>query len=153
MKIKNLQGGLTSALSFAVVGNLEKFSQKLHAYKALKALQELGAEVYPVAADLEKVEKTKVYPSLLSLPKKVDVVVACLPQQFALNIVQEAAEAGIGKVWFQQKTASDEAVQFCLEHDISFVSGCVLMYREFGGLFKYLNPCLWHAKTFARKQK
>src|SRR5689334_10746066 len=117
-KITDLQGDLTTGLCFAVVADADKFSNKLHAYKVYKLLKDLGAEVYPVSPDLDKVEKTKVVPSLLSLPVPVDVVIPCLPDIFALSIVQEAQEVGINKVWFQEKTFSQEAEQFCMDHGI-----------------------------------
>lgn len=152
-KIKDLQEGITTALSFAVIGSPEKFSKNHHGYRVYKLLKELGAEVYPVAVELEKLEKDKVFPNLLSLPRTVDVVIPCLPEAFTLSIVQEAKEVGTNKIWFQQKTLSQDAWQFCQDQGLEIIEGCTLMYKNFGNLLKHFDPCFWHAKTFARKQK
>jgi uncharacterized protein len=152
-KIKQLTSDLSTELSFVVIASPDKFARKFHAYKVLQLLKELGAEVYPVSANLDKVDKLKVYPDMLSLPKPVDVVIPCLPASFSISIVEEAKAAGINKVWFQEKTLSEEAVQFCQENDMEIIEGCALMYKDFDVLLKYVNPCFWHYKTFTRKQK
>ncbi len=47
------------------------------------------------------------------------------------NIVAEAADLGISRVWVQVGAASDTAVRFCEEHGISVVAGeCILMFAE-----------------------
>jgi len=152
-KIKKLDGDLDTAMSFAVVGSSEKFGKKFHAYKVYKLLKEMGSHPYPVAAGLADLEKDAVFPSLLSLPQKVDAVIPCLPAEFSLSIVREAKEAGINKVWFQNRTLSPEAFEFCQNNEMEITEGCVLKFKEFSNLARFVHPCYWHGKTILRKKK
>jgi len=152
-KIRSLEAGIDTSMSFAVVGSPEKFKQeKRHAFKVLRLLHDLGAEVYPVASNLEKLGKEKVWPKLDSLPKAVEVVIPCLPAEYSLSIVVEAKEAGIPLVWFQPRTLSSEAYGFCQDNGLEVVESCALKHREFSGVSKFLHPCFWHSKTISRKQ-
>lgn len=152
-QVKELDGGLTTAMSFAVVGSAEKFKPGFHAGKVFRLLKDWGAEVFPVAADVEKIGRDKVFANLLLLPQPVDVVVPCLPAPFTFSIVQEAFEAGIHTVWFQPKTLSPEAAEFCLAREMGVVEGCALKFQPFDDWLRFFQPCFWHGKTILRKQK
>ncbi len=152
-KVRQLDADINTSMSFAVVGSPEKFRPRFHAYKVYRLLKGLGAEVYAVSAGLNKIEKDKVFPSLLSLPKPVDVLIPCLPAQFSLSMVDEANKAGFRKVWFQNRTLSKEAFEYCQANEIQIIEGCALRYQDFGSILKFVHPCYWHGKTIAYKQK
>lgn len=152
VKIRQLDEGIDTSMSFAVVGSAKKFGKKLHAYKVYRLLKESGSRVYAVAGDLENIGADTVYSRLTELAEPVDIVVPCLPASFSLSIVAEAKEAGIAKVWFQNRTLSKEALEFCQINGMEIVEGCVLKYREFGSILKIIHPCYWHGKTILRKK-
>lgn len=153
IKIKQLDEGMDTSMCFAVVGSSKKFGKRLHAFKVYRFLQESGSRVYAVAADLEKIGNDRVYQRLTELPEPVEIVVPCLPAAFSLSIVAEAREAGISKVWFQNRTLSKEAFEYCQENGIEIVEGCALKHQDFSRVTKVINPCYWHGKTIFRKKK
>lgn len=151
-KLKELDGGLTTSMCFAVVGNAEKFKPRFHAYKVFRLLKSLGVHAYPIAADLERLGRDKVYADLSAVPEKVDVVVPCLASSATLGVLQAAKQAEIARAWFQPRTLSVETVDFCLDNEIQIIDSCVLLYDEFDGLTRLINPCYWHAKTISHRK-
>ncbi|HWJ02340.1 MAG TPA: CoA-binding protein [Verrucomicrobiae bacterium] len=153
-KYKKLDGSLDTSMSFAVVGSSHEFTDKKHhAYKVFHVLKELRVSVYPVGPDLEFVGKDKAAATLSELPAPVDAVIPCLSAEYSLSIVRDAKLAGINKIWFQTRTLSREALEFCLDNNIEVIEGCVLKHKDFTGLGQLIDPCYWHSKTIALKQK
>jgi predicted CoA-binding protein len=56
--------------------------------------------------------------------------------------VQEAAQAGIKRVWMQQGAESQEAIRFCEQNGMSTVHGeCIMMFAEplgFHGIHRFV---------------
>ncbi len=113
--------------TIAVVGASRKngkFGNTL--FKELKAK---GYTAIPINPNSDTIEGERCYPNLKALPVKVDGVAIVVPPHEAERIVREAADAGISRVWLQQRAESREAVRFCEEHGMSVVHGeCMLMY-------------------------
>ncbi len=104
------------------------------AYKELRAK---GFRVLAVNPNAQTIEGDPCYPSLKALPEKVDGLVLCTQPAVSEQLVRDAAEAGICRVWLQQGSESRTAIQFCQEHDIKVISGeCILMYQP--------NPAFFH---------
>jgi predicted CoA-binding protein len=103
-------------------------------YRELKAR---GHRVFAVNPNAEKVEGDPSYPTLGALPEKVGGVVIVTPPAITEKLVQDAAAAGISRVWMQQGAQSPAAIKFCQEHGISLVYGeCIMMYQP--------NPAFYH---------
>ena len=151
-KVINLDGNLNTAQSFAIIGSRRKFTPGHHAYNVYHLLQELGAKVYLVAADLPQLGKVQVYPNLADLPELVDVIIPCLPETFALGIAAESQLAGIKWIWFQPKTLSKTAKEYCTANQLKIIEGCCLKYSEFEELTRFFRACFWHARTAKRRQ-
>ena len=113
----------------AIVGvshNKRKFGNAIH-----KELKNKGYEIFPVNPKLNESEGDKCYPSLSSLPEKVDALIISVAPDKTKSVVEEAKNAGMKKIWIQRGSQSQEAVQYCNENNISFVSGeCILMFAE-----------------------
>lgn len=124
---KALVDDFVSSKSLAVVGasrNSKKFGNL--AYRELKAK---GYRVFPVNPNVDHLGDDVCYPSLKALPEKVDGVVIVVPPKETEKVVQEAAEAGITRVWMQQGAESKEAVKLCEEKGLSEVHGeCIMMF-------------------------
>lgn len=118
-----------SQKKLAVVGvsrNSRKFGN--FAYHELKAR---GYQVFPVNPNLDSVGEDRCYPSLNTLPEKVDGVVVVVPPKETEKVVQETDAAGIKRVWMQQGAESEAAIRFCKDHGMSEVHGeCILMFSE-----------------------
>ena len=92
-----------------------------------RELKRRGKQVYPVNPKATEVEGEACYPSLAALPEPVERVLIVVPPKQGVNVVKEAAEAGISKVWFQPGAESDDALAYCEAHGIEAISGhCIL---------------------------
>lgn len=136
--------GINTNMSFAVVGNKEKFLKHRHAWKAWRMFKEFRCKVYPVAGDLARIEGSKVYSSLEELQGMVDVVVLCVHLDIEPGIADKAAQIGASYIWFQEKNWTEEIDIRCRENGLIVVRGCVLKHKVFQKPFAYLNPCFWH---------
>lgn len=98
---------------------------------AYRLLRERGYSVYPINPNTDHIERDKCYPSLATLPERVDGVVVFLPPAMVMRVLPGIVEAGVQRVWLQQGTESDEAIRFCEDRKISVVHGeCILMFAE-----------------------
>jgi uncharacterized protein len=115
--------------SLAVVGvsrRGDKFGNT--AYRQLKAK---GYKLFPVHPEAEVLEGDRCARSLGALPAPVGGVLVIVPPQQSERVIQEAAEAGIKRVWLQPGAESPAAVQLAEAKGLSVISGqCILMYAE-----------------------
>jgi len=95
-----------------------------------KELRSKGIRVLAINPNAQTIEGDPCYPSLKALPEKAGGLVVCTQPAVSEQVVREAAEAGICRVWLQQGSESRTAIQFCQDHGINVISGeCVLMYQ------------------------
>lgn len=91
---------------YAVVGatlNPEKYG-----YRVLKDLSGAGYKIVGVNPHYQEIEGIKVYPSLQSVPQKPEIVIFVVSPPVGLKMLDEVAELGINKVWFQPGAESQE---------------------------------------------
>lgn len=143
-KIYPLSGSLHTGLRFAVLGNRKKFQGKKHAWKVWKTLKSFGSIVYPVAIGLDRIEGTKVYPSLTSLQGKIDVAVICLLPDTYPQLLEDIKASQVKQVWFQEQTYNDELLEALAGEEIEVIKGCVLLHRPIAKPFAFFSPCYWH---------
>jgi predicted CoA-binding protein len=149
-KIYQMAEDITTADHFAVLANAEKFKKHKHAWKVWRALKEFDCTVYPVAPNLDRLEGSKVYPGLLALKDKIDVIIPCLFPEMLTTMVQDTVVAGAKKIWFQNQTWTPELHEQCQSGGIMVIKGCVLVHKIYKTPLGYLNPCYWHGLTSAK---
>lgn len=150
-KIYPLAEGLTTADTYAVLGDAYKFQKHKHAWKVWRVLKEFGCVVYPVAEELQRIEGSKVYQNVGQLKDKVTVVIPCLFPDRLTSLVSDVAAAGINTIWFQEQTWTEELQQECDSAGIVVVRGCVLRHKDYPAVsFRYFNPCYWHGLRAAK---
>jgi len=150
-KVFPLAGGLTTADTYAVIGNAHKFQKHKHAWKVWRVLKEFGCAVYPVAEDLKRIEGSKVYLNLAELKGKVTVVVPCLLPQKLKALVSDSASAGANKIWFQEQTWTQELQKECDGAGVEVIRGCVLRHKAYPSMsLRYFKPCYWHGLKAAK---
>ncbi len=94
-----------------------------------KELKERGIEVFGVNPTLDLIQGDKCYSTISELSGKVDGVVICVPPKMAVQVLREAVEAGMKKIWIQQGAQSAETARVARELGVSPVEGkCILMY-------------------------
>lgn len=78
------------------------------------------------------------------MPEPVDGVFISVPPAETERVVEEAAVAGIRRVWMQQGAESPPAVRFCEENGIQAVHGeCILMFAEPTAFYHRLHRWVW----------
>lgn len=153
----DLIDGLTTEMTFAIYGSASEFGPeggpRQLAPRTLKpkwegrAIYEMfkgvGTSIYPVAADIRRIGEDEVFPSLAALPAPVDVLILCLRKGHASKAIDDAAAAGIQRIWFQPGTSSKEALEQCAAKGIRAIEGCPLRHRTVSGLTRFVSPCFY----------
>lgn len=142
--IYDLAGELNTALSYAILGNSERFLKHKHAWKAYHTLKEFGCSVVPVAEGMTRLEGSKVYLNLAALQDKVDVVVPCLRAEKLPDLISEIHACGAKTVWFQEQNWTPEYQEQADALGIQVVKGCILKHKIYTRPFSFFNPCYWH---------
>ena len=94
-----------------------------------KDLKSKGYTVFAVNPHAQTIEGDPAYPDLMHLPQQVGGVVLIVPPAQTEQMVRQAAEVGITRVWIQPGAESTAAVAFCEAHGISVILGeCIMMY-------------------------
>ncbi len=112
-----------------------------------RKLRDAGHEVVPVNPHAAELEGVPCYPDLRSIPGEIDAVVFASHPRFALDLVHQAGERGVRRIWFHRSfgagSVSEEAVRECRERGIEpIVGGCPLMYCPPVDLF-HRGICWW----------
>jgi len=97
----------------------------------LKELRQKEYTVYPVHPEAETIDGVRCYRSFADLPEEVGGVLLVVKPEQTAQLVRDAKDAGIPRVWMQQGARSEEAVQFCRDNGIDVVQKeCILMFTE-----------------------
>ncbi|MGD9145178.1 MAG: CoA-binding protein [Anaerolineae bacterium] len=114
---------------WAVVGASEdrrKFGNRI-----FRDLRDAGYTVYPVNPKGGELEGAKVYPSLAALPQPPEVIDLVVPPAVTEQVVKEAHELGLTRVWMQPGAESEAAIAFCQEQGIQVVHGaCAMVWKR-----------------------
>ncbi len=116
-----LQGILKSVNTIAMVGaspDKTKFS-----YGVLRVLHETGYDMIPVNPhpDVTEIRGLKVYPSLKSIDRPVDMVQVFRPPEELADIAREAVEIGAKVLWGQLGVRNDEAARIAEDAGLKVV--------------------------------
>ena len=104
---------------------------------AARELRRKGYRIYPVNPDADLIDGERCFRSLSGLPEPVRAVLVVVPPERALGVVQEAAAAGITRVWLQQGSQSPKVILMCSELGLETVAGeCILMFAQPTGVHK-----------------
>lgn len=79
--------------------------------KVLRCYQQHGMEVYPLNPKAPEVEGLKAYARLADLPAKVAGLSVITPPSVTEQVVEEAAAAGVKRIWMQPGAESLAAVK------------------------------------------
>jgi len=94
-------------------------------------LEEKGYEVFLVHPTAKQINGKPCTASLVELKDKVDGAVFCIPPERGIQAVQDAADAGITRLWLQQGAESPELLAKAYASGMSVVvKKCIMMYAE-----------------------
>jgi hypothetical protein len=107
-------------------------------------LKKRGFRLLPVHPTAPAIQGDRCWPRLSDLPKPVERVLVVVKPERAVDVVRDAAEAGIGHVWLQQGAESPSAVELARERGLTVVQGqCILMFAEPVGSFHKVHRWIW----------
>jgi signal transduction histidine kinase/predicted CoA-binding protein len=121
----------------AVVGISAQEDAPAHSVPAY--LQRKGYRIIPVNPNLDQVLGEKVYPDLLSVPEKVDVVQIFRRSEAVLPVVEKAIQIGAKAVWMQEGIINEAAAAAARE----------------AGMHVVMNTCMrtTHRRLFPQEAK
>jgi predicted CoA-binding protein len=94
-----------------------------------KALAARGYTLHLVHPEVDAIDGQACARALSDVASKVGGVLLVTPPEITRKLVQEAAEAGIQRVWMQQGAEDPEAIRFCEERGMAAVHGhCIMMF-------------------------
>jgi predicted CoA-binding protein len=104
---------------------------------ACRVLREKGYRIYQVHRRAATIDGQPCYATLADLPEKVNAVLIVVPPWEAIDVIGEAAAAGIHYVWLQQGAESPEAANLAAERKLALIAGeCILMYAKPTGIHR-----------------
>jgi len=128
--------------TWAVVGASR--DQKKFGNMAFRELRRKGYRVIPINRNAKEIEGDPSYPNLEALPEPVDAVLVVTPPAETERVVQDAAKAGIRRVWLQPGAESDAAIRFCEANGITVVHGeCIMMFARIPGFGHRAHRWAW----------
>lgn len=96
-----------------------------------KELEQRGYQTFLVHPEAKEINGHPCYPSIAALGNRAEAVLICVPPAKAVQVVRDAAAAGIKRIWLQLGSASEEVVAAAREAGVKpVVNKCILMYAE-----------------------
>ena len=97
-------------------------------YRVFKKLLDEGFMVVPVNPKYKEIEDVKCFSELAWVEPKPDVVVTIVPPKVTEKVVDECVALGIGMIWMQTGSESDEAVMRAEGKGIRVIAGvCIVV--------------------------
>jgi uncharacterized protein len=120
-----------SCRNIAVAGVSRSGAQPANAI--FKRLRETGHNVVPVNPNASVVEGQTCYPDLRAIPDPIEAVMMVTHPDVATDLVRQAAERGVTRIWFHRSfgsgSVSSEAIEECKARGIRpIIGGCPMMY-------------------------
>ncbi len=123
---------LEQTRTIAVVGYSEKAWRDSNRIAAF--LQQEGYKVYPVNPALETALGQRCYPTVASIPEKVDLVDVFRRSDAVPDVVEDAIAAGAGAIWLQLGISHPDAEHRARQAGLDVVANrCIAVdYRMYG---------------------
>jgi uncharacterized protein len=104
----------------------KKFGNMIHT-----ELKQRGYEVFVVHPEAQEIAGDRCYPSLAALQGQVERVIICVTPRQAGQVLRDAVQAGMPKIWLQQGSDSPEVKAVAGELGVTPITGkCILMYAQ-----------------------
>jgi len=103
-----------------------------------------GFSVAPINKNTNEIDGVKCFSSFNDLNEKFESALITVKPTETLSAVKSAVNAGIKNIWIQQGSESDEAINFCKNNNIPFISNeCIMMYAEPVKSMHSLHRFIW----------
>jgi len=109
--------------NWAVVGDVLNVAKP--AFQVAQKLENMGYSVSRVSR--KPPYGQGVYPSLLEIPHKIDVLDLIIAPSVGVKVVQDAHQKGIKYIFIQPGAESQEILDTCAKNGMQVVQDCVLV--------------------------
>ncbi len=107
-------------------------------------LKNKNKRIYQIHKSLTLVNDSLCYSSYESLPEKIDGLIISVKSSKVKPIIEEYHKAGVKNFWIQQGSSSEDAIAYCKQNNINFISGkCILMFLEPVTSIHNFHKTLW----------
>ena len=131
MEIRDQEGLIIDFVNrrlWAIVGASQ--DRNKYGNRVFRSLRHAGYKVYPVNPHAKEVEGAVAFATLANLPELPEVVNLVVPPAVTEQVVREAHELGLTRIWMQPGAESDEAIRFCETHGMQLVYDDCAMVRK-----------------------
>ena len=112
---------------------------------AMRELRARGYRVHPIHPMGGTIDGVECVTSFAHLREPVEALLVVVPPIAALDVLRDAAGAGVRYVWLQQGAESDHALQLCRDLGLVMIAGeSILMHAQPKGIHK-LHRWIWGA--------
>lgn len=118
----------TKKYTYAIIGASQDYNK--YGYKVLFDLLDNGYVAFPVNPKGGFIDDVQVFSSLKEVPKKIDIAVFVVPPLLTEKILKEVHKLGIDKAWLQPGSASQDAIDFCKQHNIDCMHDVCVMIQK-----------------------
>jgi len=120
--------------NYALVGATT--NQNKYGYTVLKDLAGAGFKIVGVNPKYQEIEGIKIYPTIKDVPQKPEVVIFVVPPEVGVKMLDEVAELGLKKVWFQPGAESEAIRAKAQELKLEAMAdgSCIMVARRSLGL-------------------
>lgn len=114
--------------SIAVVGATDERSK----YGAViyRDLKRKGFTVYPVNPNRDTVDGDPAYPTLADLPAPPDIVDLVVPAEVGVDVVREALEEDLHRIWVQPGAESPQLLTLLQESEADYEAHSCIMVES-----------------------
>jgi len=95
--------------------------------KALRAFRRQGFDVIPINPHCNEVEGLQAYPSVLAVPRPIDMATVYVPPDVGLRVIDEVARKGIAEVWLNPGADAEEVVARARALGLEPVTACSII--------------------------
>jgi len=115
-----------SFLFYGISSSKGKFGNSV-----LKHLNDNGYDVVPIHPEIKQVLGIDCFSNPSDVNRQITSAIVILSPENTERVVRELIDNGIKKIWIQQRSESENAVNMCKENGIEVITGeCILMYTE-----------------------
>ncbi|MFC2137589.1 CoA-binding protein [Bacteroidota bacterium] len=125
---------------------------KKFGYQVYQELLKKDFQILPINPKADKIGDAQCYKDVTSLPDGTENLYIVTPKSNTTDIVKQAIDKKIKRIWVQQMSDNPEAIQLAQNSDIELIyKKCILMFAEpVNGPHKFHR---FFAKIFGRLPK
>ena len=150
MNKKEIINNFLASKKFTMAGvsrNPKKFG-----YMVFDHLKQKGYNITPINPNTTEINGVACYSDVLSVPEEIENLLIAVPKSQTADIVNQAKEKGVKRIWIQQMSDTAESMEIAKEAGIEVISKkCIFMFAEpVSGMHKFHR---FMAKLFGRLYK